>query len=284
MNHIDGIEWNDEYPDKRAIRQEILTFAEAAVEALLNRFQAHEIRGIYLAGSAMREWQTIIDYVPEISDVDICIRFRKDEHADRLTRRFDVALDFQQELERGFTAKTPQPRHMPRPQVSILNNLEKQKGYIPFPLQMVSLLYGEEYTEPGPYDEEAVKRRDRESLLEEEAFLDSYPGEIYDKYDKYNVLSLRALAWRVSPAGPRILDLLGKPVIETWSMNRTAVVRELRAAGQSDLANSYAFFYKESWAYFLSDYHNGTAARNALSAAAEVLRGGSKIAREWVPA
>jgi hypothetical protein len=170
---------------------------------------------------------------------------------------------------------------MPRPQVSVLNALVKLEGYVPFPGDMVSRLYGEEYSDPGPFDETAVRKRDAESLLKEEAFLDSYPGEIYDKYDKYNVLSLRSLAWRVSPAGPRILDLLGTPVRESWSLNRTGVVEKMNALSEPELARSYMQFYRECWDYFLSGYHDGIAARNALSAAAEVLRVGLEIARDF---
>ena len=52
--------------------------AESIVEALLDEIPPEEIRGIYLMGSGQKEWDSPIDYVPEISDVDIHIQFYSD--------------------------------------------------------------------------------------------------------------------------------------------------------------------------------------------------------------
>ena len=64
-------EWNHHYPDPGKLRHEINHMADSFVEVLLDDIPSQEIRGIYLKGSAQKEWDSPVDYVPEISDVDI---------------------------------------------------------------------------------------------------------------------------------------------------------------------------------------------------------------------
>ncbi len=63
--------WPDDYPDKTALKREARAMAEAFAEALLAHVPSEHVAGIYWKGSAQKEWTTPIDYVPELSDVDI---------------------------------------------------------------------------------------------------------------------------------------------------------------------------------------------------------------------
>ena len=52
--------------------------AYSFVEVLLDLVPNEAVHGIYMKGSGLKEWDTPIDYVPEISDVDIHIQFYDD--------------------------------------------------------------------------------------------------------------------------------------------------------------------------------------------------------------
>ena len=47
-------------------------------DELLHLIPEGEIRAIYLKGSAVKAWESPLDYVPEISDVDMHVWFRDD--------------------------------------------------------------------------------------------------------------------------------------------------------------------------------------------------------------
>ena len=76
--------WTDRYPDPNRIRAEVRAMTDAHVEALTVRIPPDEIAGIYLKGSAHKPWDTPLDYVPEISDVDIHLWLRRTEDVERL--------------------------------------------------------------------------------------------------------------------------------------------------------------------------------------------------------
>ena len=49
------------------------------VEALLRQIPSSEVAGIYFKGSAQKRWDSPVDYVPEVSDVDIHVLLRDDD-------------------------------------------------------------------------------------------------------------------------------------------------------------------------------------------------------------
>jgi hypothetical protein len=78
--------------------------------------------------------------------------------------------------------------------------------------------------------------------------------------------------WRLSPIAPRVLEVLGVPYEEAWSLNRTALVRTLEERGLDDLAQAYANYYLAGWEAFLA----GLEGREAGSAL-PVLRAGIRV-------
>ena len=71
-------EWDARFPDRKRLRAEAHGLADCVRDQLLARIPEIEIRGVYLKGSSVKAWESPLDYVPEISDVDIHVWFRND--------------------------------------------------------------------------------------------------------------------------------------------------------------------------------------------------------------
>ena len=64
-------DWPVNYPSKSALRREVQAAIDSWVEVLLDRLPDGAVRGIYFKGSAQKAWDSPVDYVPELSDVDL---------------------------------------------------------------------------------------------------------------------------------------------------------------------------------------------------------------------
>ena len=138
-------EWNHHYPDPVMLRHEINRMADSFVEVLLDDIPSQEIRGIYLKGSAQKDWDTPVDYVPEISDVDIHIKFSSDAHWRQFVGTVPQGMAIQRKVESLYLSKVAQPVHTPRPQLVIFNKMVHEIEYVESPRWTVKVLYGEEY-------------------------------------------------------------------------------------------------------------------------------------------
>lgn len=267
--------WDERYPDKSRLRLEVEAFQEAVLEALLELTPAANVEGVYAKGSAVKAWDGPLDYVPELSDVDIQLLL----HDESRLRTVEGALEFQAGYEAEFRARVPEPLHFPRPQIILLR--EMLSGFAPAPSRAVKTLYGRPYQEVHPLTQTAGMRElDRQKLLEyaPPEVLSGFPLSWIDKPGKYLFLALRDLAWRVGPAGSRVLSLLGVEFDRAWGGNRTEVYRLLLELGQAEFAERYAGFYLEGWRFFLSGYQDSEAGRRALLAGAGVLELGLGLA------
>ncbi len=274
--------WNERYPDQALLRSEIRCMLEAFVEVLLEEIPQSEIEGIYFKGSAAKSWDSPPDYVPELSDLDIHLLFSDDASVEKHLGSAAQAMHVRSKVEARYFAKIAKPLHVPRPQLVILNLLRRQENYVPSPRRAVSVLYGKEYPEAGHIDPERIRRSDCNSLVEQEEYLSRFPLHIIDKPARYLWDSLRMLVWRVSPTGPRVLEILGMRSDQVWSANRTRVVSLLKELGERQLAEDYAHFYLFGWEYFLSSHTDSSAACSALSAGVKALTRGVEIARAWL--
>lgn len=274
-----SVAWSDKYPAQEIIRAEVQSMIDCTLQALLEIVPPEEIEQVTAKGSALKTWTSPLDYVPEISDIDIHVHFG--EGADtRYLGTVEQALRFQARVEHLYTSKVPSHVHFPRLQVMVVNRLVNQPGYIPSPAGTVSVLYGAPYAQPD-IDEEESRQIDRQRLLEHKEFLAVLPMTVMDKPGKHLWPALRLLSWRVSPVGPRVLSLLGVPYEEAWGTNRTRIVELLTAFGVAQLAADYAAFYLHGWDYFLSGYKDGDAGRLAVLSGARALEGGIAIAEAW---
>jgi hypothetical protein len=65
--------WGPPYPDPGEVRADVEAMVGAVAGALVARF-GDAIAGLWFKGSAQKRWDSPLDYVPEISDVDIHVR------------------------------------------------------------------------------------------------------------------------------------------------------------------------------------------------------------------
>ena len=93
----------------------------AIVSALFAVFPEDAVLGIYSKGSAVKTWDSPIDYVAEISDLDIHVRIIDPFAENNPLSEIDGSLAFQRIMESRFLQARPHPVHFPRPRVLFLN-------------------------------------------------------------------------------------------------------------------------------------------------------------------
>jgi len=275
------IPWNDHYLDKEILKNEIHQMVGSFAEVLLEEIPGSEIKAIYHKGSAQKEWESPLDYVPEISDIDIHILFFDDSSIAIYLGSLAQAMNIQSKVEERYFSKTSSPLHLPRPQLVILNRLINDDSYVPSPRSTVTVLHGESQPEPDYRNPEKIRVIDRERLINEEEFISVSPLRIVDRPSKYLWDYMRTLVWHVSPTGPRVLHILGLSTEQAWSMNRTKIVSSLREVGEHQLAKDYSGFYLSGWEYFLSRYSDSDSVRSMVISGLKVLSRGSEIARNY---
>ncbi|HEV3313141.1 MAG TPA: hypothetical protein VG815_21735 [Chloroflexota bacterium] len=270
-------EWHEQYPSQERLKAEVRAAADATVQALVETIPADDLAGIYVKGSALKHWDTPIDYVPVLSDVDVHVLFADTATASTYLGSVEQGLKLSALGEGLFRAAIPEPLHVPRVQLVNANRLYDDPEFIPSPTKTVERRIGIPY----PHREldlttarsSAIKR-----TLEHEDYLAKLGDAMADLFGPHLRRILRDLSWRVSPTGPRVLELLGNSFERVWSSNRTGIVRLLECSGESQLASDYVESYVQSWRYFLSQDEDGDAAREAISAAARGLSRGTEVA------
>jgi hypothetical protein len=270
--------WDDHYPAPQLLRREVDAMRDAFVTALFEAVPPAALAGVYAKGSAQKPWDSPLDYVPELSDVDIHILFAEDLAVRRYLGTVEAALRIQARVEALYQAAVAAPTHVPRLQVLVANFLWTEPDYVPSPEHTVTVLHGA----PHPRAElsaDAVRRNDTTNMLNHEPYLADLPFSVIDMPDKHIWPLLRGMSWRVSPIASRILSLRGVPYEEAWGVNRTRAVTRLRLLGEDSLAASLTEYYSRGWEYFLSRYTAPAAARAAILAGTRALSEGIDIAR-----
>ncbi len=273
------LRWDDSYPSPASLRPEVNAMSESIVEVLLDRIPPSEVAGIYGKGSAWKIWDSPVDYVPEISDVDVHLLFKDDAGAAKHLGTVEAALEVQSRIEVAYRNRVSSPIHTPRPQLVLLNKLLQDPSYSPSPKETVTTLHGADYPDEA-YDEQRERDLAAARLLDQSSVLEWFPLHVVDKPGPYLMASLRALTWRVSPTAPRVLVLKRVSAKEAWSLNRTKAIALLEEMGEAQLANEYARFYLSAWEYFLSGYADSEAARKAIRASIAVIEAGAEVARK----
>lgn len=271
-------QWSARYPDPQVLRREADAMSSAYVGALREAIPDEQVEGIYLKGSATKAWESPLDYVPELSDVDIHLLLREDAPA-RYLGTIEQTLTIQARAERLFIEQVGRPLHFPRPQLMLANDLFSKPNFVPSPPSVVKVVYGKPYPALA-MTEAQVRAFDLENLLFHEQYLADLPLSSIDNPGPHIRVSLRGMSWRVSPTGSRVLHSLGPRYEQAWGTNRTGIVRLLLQFGQEELAIAVSSFYVSAWDYFLSGYADSDAGRAALLAGARVLRLGIKFAKE----
>lgn len=252
---------------------------------LLSQVPTDEIRGIYLTGSTVKPWDSPLDYVPEVSDVDIHVSFRNDsawrEHLDTVPQ----ALAVQAEIETCFEERIARPLHHPRLQLLVLNKLMAERpGFVYAPQSTVVVLHGEPYPKDDYSNPDTIRRHNAADLLDRAAYAERVPLLAIDRPWTYSRDLLSQLTWRISPVGPLVLHISGLDTEHVWTLNRTRVTAALRDLALHDLADAYSAFYLSAWDFFLSGFTDTTACRAAILAGTQVLTEGANLGQQWLNA
>jgi hypothetical protein len=248
----------------------------AVTEALIEAF-GDALAGLWLKGSGAKPWDSPLDYVPEISDVDFHVRVSGPDAAK--SGEIDFALALHAAVEERFLAAVPSPTHTPRPQFLSIDQVESIPGYVPTPPDAVRTLRGPVPDGPGPLDASDVRRAEAERLV-----ASGDPGVIWnaalgllENPGHHIFRALRALSWYVSPLGGRVLCALGEDYASVWSANRTRIVTRLIELGQHEIAADIIRYYEAAWRFFLSGRTDTDSGREAFGNAIRMLKRGSAI-------
>ncbi len=275
--------WRDRHPNRDQLRAETRCLAACVRDQLLTLIPVAVIRGIYLTGSTVKPWESPLDYVPEVSDVDIHVSFHHDHAWRQYLDTVPRALEVQSGIEACFARRIPQPLHHPRLQLIVMNQLMLERpGFVHSPRSTVVVLHGEPYPTDDYSDPDSIRRHNAADLLERAEFVRRLPLLAIDRLGPHARDLLGQLVWRVSPVGPLVLHLVGLGTEHAWSLNRTRVIAELRNLGLDTLADSYTAFYLSGWDCFLSGFADTNACRPAILAGTRVLTEGAEIAQQWL--
>jgi len=277
--------WSDRHPNRDQLRAETRCLTACVRDVLLARVSEDEIRGIYLTGSTVKPWESPLDYVPEISDVDIHVSFHHDHAWRQYLDTVPRALEVQSGIEACFARRIPQPLHHPRLQLMVTNQLMLERpGFVYAPQSTAVVLHGEPYPTDDYSDPDSIRRHNAADLLERAEFVRRLPLLAIDRLGPHARDLLSQLVWRVSPVGPLALHLAGLGAEHAWSLNRTHVTAELRNLGLDTLADSYTAFYLSGWDCFLSGFADTNACRAAILAGTRALTEGAGIGWRWLNA
>ncbi|MGE3073745.1 MAG: hypothetical protein AB7N24_06600 [Dehalococcoidia bacterium] len=270
--------WDSRYRSPAVLRAECDAMRESISEAILTVLGESEVIGIYSHGSSLKPWATPIDYVPELSDVDVQIVLRDPATLDEdLARTFAV----QAEYERLFAARVPAPLHVPRPQIMVINRELGNPEFLSGPPGTAVTLFGQPFEKVRPQpDHTFVAAVDGKTLRNDahDRWIAGLPAHLIDRPAKFLWQPLRDMSWRISPLAPRVLSVLGAGFEEAWGQNRSGLFSSLRNHGQPEFAETYARFYLEGWAFFQSNYTDADSARRGLLAGLAALRQAKDIA------
>ncbi|PWI49360.1 hypothetical protein CEE45_02160 [Candidatus Heimdallarchaeota archaeon B3_Heim] len=231
------------------------------------------IEVIYAKGSACKPWESEIDYVPVISDVDIHVRFTESNREDPLSLLdMNEAINIAQRYEEIFLNMRSHSLHLPRVQVVNVNSIIKDPTFI-FPrADDIVLLYGW-YENPNLVTDEFIRKLDREWILSDlSEYLKTLSEKTFDRSGLDYWIQLRSMNWRVSPTPVRLLtQFLQCSPYEIWTWNRSKIVRELIDQDLTSLVTSYQNFYLSGWKLFLSNFSETKYYRDLLKHGYSVL-------------
>ncbi len=255
----------------KSARHDVRVCIQAWSETL-QEFFGTRLDFIYTKGSAVKAWDSPIDYVPILSDVDVHFHLTDDGpiFADADTA-FDTSMKILEEHERRFYMIEPAPLHFPRSQLSHLNAIKKEEWYTPPRPQDVTVVIGNPPFDTFP-DPDRIRVIDKWRTEETASVIQRIPVSLIDRSGPDYWTLVRRLSWRVSPAPVRLLTQAHPDPAEVWSWNRTKIVEELNKAGYTELASHYTDYYMAGWDMFLSGLKSVDAYRHLLFHGYHILR------------
>ncbi len=248
---------------------------ESCIEIWTNIFEENyedKVEYMYSKGSATKEWESIIDYVPIISDVDIHIKIHDDVTLfENLTDAFISSIGVSQTYEDMFVEKNPDHLHIPRTQIINMSDIVNSESFIFPKIEDVRVLIGK-YPNFADKPAEFIKRVDRFNLIEQEDFLATLPKSVIDRTGLDLWTLIRRMVWRVSPTPIRLLSQTHEKPLDLWKLNRTSLVNVLEEKGYEQIAENYQDYYYECWIAFLEGFSSSDNMRRIISLGFEIIK------------
>jgi hypothetical protein len=216
------------------LRADVDAMAEAVRDALVGSLPRDSIRAISFTGSAAKDWTSPVDYVPELSDVDIHVWLEDGSH-DAWRGLHDLALGLRRHevVAQVFSARRPVRSHTPRVQVILHNDLLRLDGYLPAPRGTVRTLHGEQYQFARAEEVADARVVDARALVTaaDEDVLQVAIADLIERPGRHGYYLLAGLSWRLSPLASRVLSVRGVSYERAWGTNRTARLQQLNEVG-----------------------------------------------------
>jgi len=227
----------------------------------------------YAKGSALKKWDSLVDYVPVLSDLDMHIMLTdsSDMFPDD-AQGFSISIDVGRKFEDQFSAIRPSHLHIPRAQVVHLNPTLDDDTFIIPQARDVHAMVGQPKDGRVPTDEE-TRNNDLKQLRSISDYLKDLPRQAVDRIGLDFWSMLRRISWRVSPSPIRVLTQTSEKPLEVWSWNRTRVLKELKEQNYDSIANSYLKYYKTGWDLFFSGFSDYGKLREIVIHGYDVLHG-----------
>jgi len=227
----------------------------------------------YAKGSAMKNWDSPIDYVPVISDLDIHIKMTDtDDLFPETSHGFSSSIEVSEIFEKRFLERRPEHIHVPRTQVVHINpNLDDPWFFLPRVSDVhVMVGFPKDATPPSSED---VRASDCKQIQDLREYLEDLPRQVFDLVGFDFWTMLRRMNWRVSPSPIRLLTQTHSNPLEVWNWNRTRIVEELKTNKYDVIVDAFQKFYSTGWNLFLSKFTNLSELRKIVVYGYEVLEG-----------
>jgi len=259
----------DHYPLKK-VRQEVYSCIDTWKTIFETRFGGR-IEYAYAKGSGIRDWDSPIDYVPVLSDVDIHIKLGNNASLfSGPDTAFKEAIETSGRYEEMFLERNPDPVHVPRTQIVVLDDAMGDPDFLlPLDSGNIHVMLGEPELRTTK-EEEKIRAIDFKRLIGLEDTLRSLPFRIIDKVGLDYWYLIHRLAWEVSPTPVRLLTQVVEPE-EAWGWNRTTVCEELEEQGFPEVSRGYREYYLSGWEMLFTDFRDSQVMREVVSKAHEVL-------------
>ncbi|MBM3292279.1 hypothetical protein FJY84_06335 [Candidatus Bathyarchaeota archaeon] len=238
---------------------------------LFETFYSNILDYAYVKGSAVKKWDSAIDYVPMLSDVDIHFKIKDGANFFSSENKFREAIKINELYEKKFVNKNPNYLHIPRIQVLELNSRLNNLDFV-----LTSELHNEDILFGNP--EKILKREvneirtlDLKMLLNLQELLNNLPMSVLDRSGIDFITLIRRLSYEVSPSPVRVLSQILDDPYEVWNLNRTDICKKLLECGFTDLAKSYSGYYFTGWDVFRTSFRDTALMRSLLLYGYEVL-------------
>jgi hypothetical protein len=274
-DHTQGMDMSQE--QMREARRDV-DAAVAVWRGVIEERLSDTVEYALLKGSATKPWDSPVDYVPVVSDLDIHVGTKGGIPLFPPTREgFLYSLETTRIIEERFLELRPVHLHIPRPQVVVMK--EEHQDWLSETPDQVAALYGEVPAKP-PEPVDRLRARDLAELQGLGPLLDRLPEQVIDRIDLEYYRVLRMVCYVVSPSPVRVLCQTHPDPKRLWTLNRTGVIRELKQYGYGELADAYRDYYLAGWAAFTGGFRDNDAMRRLLAGAYTVLELSRRAAEE----